>query len=172
MAHSFIKVDEPVIYVISFVSFLCCDFHLLALWWIRLRRLISFLMEKTEGETGLVLMGRAMLSNSLIQYSVDGLGSLPVVCPDYGGGSEDNGNLLQRSHACSAALSTPNPSRPPLAHASSRDSWTLVGKSESVSFVVTAPIFWVLVCTRFCLCPPSLFPQSCGSSVIRFHWPP
>ena len=119
----------------------------------------------TGGKRGLVLVSKAMLSNSLIQYSVDGLGSLPV-CPDYGGGSEDNGNLLQRSHACSAALSTPNPSRPPLAHASSRDSWTLVGKSESVSFVVTAPIFWVLVCTRFCLCPPRVcFPVLC-----KFLW--
>ena len=108
-------------------------------------------------------MGRAMLSNSLIQYSVDGLGSLPVVCPDYGGGSEDNGNLLQRSHACSAALSTPNPSRPPLAHASSRDSWTLVGKSGSVSCGVTAPFFWVLVHTdSVCALPESVSPVLCN----------
>ena len=41
-----------------------------------------------------------------------------------------------------------------LIHASTGDSWTLVGKSESVSYGVTAPFSWVLVCTRFCLCPP------------------
>ena len=32
----------------------------------------SFLMGETEGKLGLVLMGRAMLSKSLIQFSVDG----------------------------------------------------------------------------------------------------
>ena len=31
--------------------------------------------------------------------------------------------------------------------------WTLMGKSGSVSCGVTAPFSWVLVCTRFCLCP-------------------
>ena len=37
--------------------------------------------------------------------------SLPVIYlgPDYGGGNEDNGDLLQRSHACSATLSEPSP---------------------------------------------------------------
>ena len=44
-------------------------------------------------------------------------------------------------------------SRPPLTHASARDSWTLTGKSGLVSCGVTAPFSWVLVCTRFCLCP-------------------
>ena len=29
--------------------------------------------------------------------------------PNYGGGNEDNGNFLQRSHACTATLSAPNP---------------------------------------------------------------
>ena len=49
------------------------------------------------------------------------------------------------------------------------DSWTLMGKSGSVSCEVTAPFSWVLVCTRFCLCPPRVCPQSCvssGSSVV------
>ena len=32
----------------------------------------SFLMGETEGETGLVLMGGATFSKSLIQFSVDG----------------------------------------------------------------------------------------------------
>ena len=41
-----------------------------------------------------------------------------------------------------------------LTHTSARDSWTLTGKSGSVSCGVTAPFSWVLVRTRFCLCPP------------------
>ena len=45
-------------------------------------------------------MGRAMLSKSLIQLSVDGQGSVTSLLfglrPNYGGGDEDNGNLLQK----------------------------------------------------------------------------
>ena len=68
-------------------------------------------------------------------------------------------------------------SRPQLTHASTRDSWTLTGKYSSVSCGDTAPISWLLVCTKFCTlykqtCTPNLFPQSCGSSVIKSHWPP
>ena len=51
-------------------------------------------------------------------------------------------------------------SRPPQTHASARDSWSLTGKSGSVSCGVTAPLSWVLMCTRFCLCPPRVcFPS-------------
>ena len=49
---------------------------------------------------GLVLMGRAMLSKSLIQFSIDGWGSIPSLLFDlrqnYSGGNEDNGDLLQK----------------------------------------------------------------------------
>ena len=61
-------------------------------------------------------------------------------------------------------------SRPLSTHASAGDSRTLTGKSGSVSCGATAPFPWVLVGTRFCLCPPSLFPQSCGSSAVKYHW--
>ena len=45
-------------------------------------------------------------------------------------------------------------------HASTGDSWTLIGKSGSVSFGVTDPFSWLLVHTRFCLCPPRVcFPS-------------
>ena len=41
-------------------------------------------------------MGRAMLSKSLIQFSVDGWGYVPSLLfdlrPNYGGGNEDNGD--------------------------------------------------------------------------------
>ena len=50
-----------------------------AFWWERL----------TEGETGFVLMGRAMLNKSLIQFSVEGQGYVLSLLfdlrPNYGG---------------------------------------------------------------------------------------
>ena len=53
-------------------------------------------------------------------------------------------------------------SRPLQTHASTRDSWTLMGKSGSVPRGVTAPFSWVLVHTRFCFCPPRVcFPILC-----------
>ena len=52
-------------------------------------------------------MGRAMLSTSLIQFSVDGWGCVSSLSfdlrPNYGGGNEENGNLLQKV-PCTAAL--------------------------------------------------------------------
>ena len=54
----------------------------------------------TEGQLGLVLMGGAMLHKSLIQFSVDGWGCVPSLLflpeTNYGGGNEDNGDLLQK----------------------------------------------------------------------------
>ena len=51
-------------------------------------------------ETGLVLIGGAMISKSLIQFSVDGQGWVPSLLfdlrPNYGGGNEDNGGFLQK----------------------------------------------------------------------------
>ena len=55
------------------------------------------MVETDWGKLGLVLLGRAMLSKSLIQFSVDGRGSVLSLLfdlrPNYGGGNEDNGNL-------------------------------------------------------------------------------
>ena len=124
-----------------------------------------------RGKLGLVLMCRAMLSKSLIQFSVDGPGCVPSLLyhlrPNCGGGNEDNGDLLQkvpRRHCCIQCLQSC--SRPSPTHASTRDSWALTGKSGSVSCGVTAPFFWVLVHTRFCLCPPRVdFPVLC-----KFWW--
>ena len=60
------------------------------------------------GETG-----RAKLSKSLIQFSVDGWGCVPSLLFDlrsnYGGDDEDNGDLFQKSHARTATLSAPDP---------------------------------------------------------------
>ena len=58
-------------------------------------------------------MGRAMFSKSLIQFSIDGCGCVPSLLldlrPNYGGGNEDDGDLLQKVPCSTAALSAPNP---------------------------------------------------------------
>ena len=62
-------------------------------------------------------MGRAMLSKSLIQFSVDGWGCVPSLLfdlrPNYGGANEDSGDLLQKFPWCTAALSAPDPAAGP-----------------------------------------------------------
>ena len=56
----------------------------------------------------------------------------------------------------------------PLSHTSTIYSWTLTGNSGSVCCGVTVPFSWVLVCTRFWLCPPRVSPVSVyfGSSMV------
>ena len=59
----------------------------------------------------LVLMGGAMLSKSLIQFSVDGQHCFPSLFfdlrPNSGGGNEDNGDLLPKVSCIT--LSAPDP---------------------------------------------------------------
>ena len=66
-----------------------------------------------KGKLGLVLMGGVILSKSLIQFSVDGRGCVPSLLfdlrPNYSGGNEDNGDLLQKVPCMHAALSAPSP---------------------------------------------------------------
>ena len=54
-------------------------------------------------------MGRAILSKSLIQLSVDGQGCVPSLLfdlrPNYGGGNEDNDDPLQKVLCRHCALS-------------------------------------------------------------------
>ena len=59
-----------------------------------------------------------------------------------------NGDLLPKVPCTHCCTQCPQPcSRPPPAHTSTRDSWTLMGKSGSVSCGVTASFSWVLVHT-------------------------
>ena len=146
-----------------------CDWVsiLSSLWWRRIRGLWKLPdgRDCLRGKLGLVLMGRAMLSKSLIQFYLEGRSFVPSLLfnlrPNYGGGNEDSVDLLQKVPCTHCCTQCPQPcSRPPLTHASSRDSWTLTGKSGSVSCGVTAPFSWVLVCTSFCLCLPRVcFPS-------------
>ena len=50
-------------------------------------------------------------------------------------------------------------------HISTRDSWTLTGKSGSVSCGVTVPFSSLLLCTRFRLCPLRL----CSPVLWKFY---
>ena len=151
MAHSFIELDKAMVHVISLISFLW-------LWF-------SFpLMDKDKsgrdwlrGKLSL-LMGGAMLSKSLIQFSIDGWDCVPSLLfdlrPNYGGGNEDNGDLLQKV-PCTHCTPRPRPcTRPLLTHISAGGSWTLTGKSGSVWWWTGKP--GVL--------------QSMGSQGVRHDW--
>ena len=110
-----------------------------------------------------------MLCKPLIQLSVDGWGCVPSLLfdlrPNYGVVTEDNGDLFQKVPCMHCYTQCPRPcSRPPLTHASARDSWTIVGKSGSVSCGVTAPFSWVLLHTGFVCAPQESVSQSCVSS--------
>ena len=65
------------------------------------------------GDTGLVLMGRAMLSKSLIQFSVDGWNCVPSPLFTWGQTVVEVMNIMEtsfkRAHVCTATLSAPNP---------------------------------------------------------------
>ena len=91
-----------------------------------------------------------MFSKPLIQFSVDCWGCVSSLLfdlrPNYGGANEDNGNLLQKVPCMNCHTQCPRPySRPPLIHTSTGDSWTLMGKSGSVSLVgslLLSPGYW------------------------------
>ena len=132
--------------------------------------------ENDWGKLGLVLMGGAMLNKSLIQFSLDGWACVPSLLfelrANYGGGNEGNDNLLQNVLCVHCCTQCPQLcSRPLPTQASAGDSWTLKGKSGSVSCGVTAPFSWLLLHTRLCFFPSKcLFPQShvsFGNSVVQ-----
>ena len=63
------------------------------------------------GGNGLILMGGAMLSKSSIQFSVDGQGCVHSLLfglrPNYGGGDEGNGDLLQKDLCMRSCIQRP-----------------------------------------------------------------
>ena len=111
-------------------------------------------------------MRGAMLSKSSIQLFVEGWGCVPSLLfdlrPNYGGGNEDNRDLLRNVPCTHCYIQCPQPcSRPPLTQASARDSWHSWASLPDPCGAI-APFSWVLVRTRFCLCPPRVyFPVLC-----------
>ena len=115
-------------------------------------------------------MDSAMLSKSLIQFSVEGQGCVLSLLFDlklnYGGGNEDNDDLLQKvpcRHCYTQCLC----SRPLLTYASAVDSWASLGPSlvgGNCSFLLGPGAHKVLFVPS-----KSLFPQSyvsSGSSMV------
>ena len=107
------------------------------------------------GEFGSCSGVGAMLSKSLIQFSVDGKGCFPSLLfglrPNYSKG-KDNGDLLQKDLCPHCCIQCPWPhSRPLSTHAFARDSWTLTGKSGSVS-CGTQLLSPVSCCTQCFVC--------------------
>ena len=115
-------------------------------------------------------MGEAMLHKSLIQFSVEGQGYVPSLLfdlrPNCGGGNEDNGDLLQKVPSTHYHTQCPEPcSRPLPTHTSAGDSWTLTGKSGSVSYRAHCSFLLGASAHKVLFVPSkSLFPQSWVSS--------
>ena len=127
-----------------------------ASWWERL----------TGGETGSCSDGwghAQQICNPIFCWWA-GLCSLPVVWPEtnYGGGNEDNDDLLQKVPCTHCHTQCPPPcSRPLLTHASAGDSWTHRQVWVSVCGV-PAPFSHVLVTQGFfCALQESVSPVLC-----------
>ena len=97
-----------------------------------------------------------MLSKSLIQFSVDGQSCVPSLLfdlrPNYGGGEEDNGDLLQKVPCVHCCSQCPQPcSRPPPTHSlweTPGHSWESLGQSL-VGSLLLSPGSW---CTQSFVC--------------------
>ena len=91
-----------------------------------------------------------MFCKSLIQFSADGRGyvssQLSDLSPNYSGDNEIMATSFKSSHAHTATLKPPT-----LTHTSTEDSWTLMGKSGSVSCGVIIPSSWFW-CTQASIC--------------------
>ena len=116
-------------------------------------------------------MGRAVLNKSFIQLSVNGWGCVPSLLFDlrlnYGGGNEDNGDLLQKVLCMYCYTQFSQPCSRPLLETTVH---YLPGKSGSVSCGVTGlpPGSW---CSQVSICAfQESISHSCvssGSSMVR-----
>ena len=129
------------------------------------------------GKLGLTVVGEAMLSKSLIQFSADGWGCVPSLYlglrPNYVRG---NGDLLQKD-LCQDAVAPmtvvisardyavgrcqPTPVLEAPGHSTANLAQSLVGS------LLLSPASWCI--QGFVVPSKSLFPQSCGSSEIKSH---
>ena len=134
-------------------------FSLSALWWKRIRGLWKLPdgRDWLRRKLGLVLMGRATLSNSLVQVSVNGWGMCPPCCPTWDQTMVEVMRIMVASFRRAAVQCThscpqcPWPcSWPPPAHVSAGGSWTPTGKSGSlVGSSLHSPGLW---CARGFVC--------------------
>ena len=124
---------------------------------------------------GLVLMGGAMLTKSLIQFFSHWQGCLPSLLfglrPNYGRGNGSNGDLLQKGLCQRCCVQCPQQATVhSCVHQRLLDTHKQVWLSllwGRYSFLLGPGVHKVLfVPTR------SLFLQSCGSSVVKSHSPP
>ena len=128
------------------------------------------------GKLNLVLMGRAMLSKSLIQLSADGWGCVPSLLfdprPNYDGGNENNRDLLQNVPCRPKSVPPTLQQAPTNPH--------LCQRLRDTHKQVWVSLLWVHFSVllgsgahKVLFVPSkSLFSQSCASSVIKSHWPP
>ena len=122
------------------------------------------------GKLGLALVGKALVSKTLIQFCWwVGLHSLPGSCLAWGnpilgstrsmvGLTVNSRRAYTKGNFHSLLLPVPIPVVSSSDHPSTGSLLTLAGSFGSVSYVVTSPFLWALVYTRFCLCPPRLEP--------------
>ena len=129
----------------------------------------------TKGRLGLVLMGRAMLSKSLIQFSVDGRSYVPSLLFDLRPNMVEVMKImatsLKRSHECTATLSVSNPAaghrRPTPPPETPGHLQASLGQSFVGSLLLT-PGSWYTQ-GFVCALQESVFPQSwvsSGSSMV------
>ena len=148
-------------------------FILSAFWWIRIRGLWKLPdgNDWLKGKLDLFQMGGAMLSKSLIQFCIDWRGCVPFLLldlrPNYGGGNEDNDDLLQKApctHCCTQCLWPC--SRPALTSPCLRQRLLDTHGHDWVSFLWDHCSFLLGPSAQKILFVPSksLFPQSCVSS--------
>ena len=124
------------------------------------------------GNPGLALMGGAMLSKYLIQFSVEGWGCVPSLYfglrPNCGRVMEVMATSFKKTYARTVVLIAPDPT---------------AGHCQTITLLETpihsqASLLWCHC--SFLLSPgahsilfvasKSLFLQSCGSSVMKSHW--
>ena len=124
--------------------------------------------ETTCGGKGLVLMGGAMSSKSLIHFLVDGWGCVPFLLfdlrPNYGGGHEVMETSFRRSHTHTAMLSVATAAGhcgPTALLEIPRHLRASLGQSlwGHCSFLLAPGVHSILFVPS-----KSLFPQSCVSS--------
>ena len=143
-------------------------FVLSALWWIRIRGLWKFPdggdLWGHLGKLGLVLMGKDMLSKSLIQFSIDDGGCFPSLLFLWGQTMVEVMKItvisFKMSHACTATLSAPNAAAgqhwPMPLPETPGHSWVNLGQFL-VGSLLLSPGSW---CAQGYFCPPRVcFPN-------------